>query len=275
MADCAPNLTFLEVDGTEFVVGTTLMDISMTGDSSELPEEPLEVAVEARRERWVEARFAERLRGFGPLGIVAMLLILVSGNTPVGDVVVPFGAVLVLLWARWSRTPWAEIGYVRPRSWIGGLAVGVAFGIAFKILLKAVVMPLLGADPINQAYHYLAGNRTMLPAAIWAMLVAGFAEETVFRGYMFERLGKLFGQGIGAKVAIVLLTSAWFGVSHYAVQGLAGAEQATIFGLVFGAIFAVTGRLWMLMCAHAAFDLTALAIIYWDIENDVARLLFS
>ena len=275
MAAYDPNLAFLKVGGTEFVIGATLMDISMTGGSSELPEEPLEVPVEARGERLLGDRFAERLRGFGLLGIVAMLLIFVFGNTPVGNVVVPFGAVLVLLWARWSRTPWAEIGYVRPSSWIGGLAVGAAFGIAFKILLKAVVMPLLGADPINQAYHYLAGNRAMLPAAIWAMLVAGFAEETVFRGYMFERLGKLFGHGVGAKVAMVLLTSAWFGVSHYAVQGLAGAEQATIVGLVFGTIFAITGRLWMLMCAHAAFDLTALAIIYWDIENDVARLVFG
>ena len=52
-------------------------------------------------------------------------------------------------------------------------------------------------------------------------------------------------------------------------------QQATIVGLVFGAIFAITGRIWMLMLAHAAFDLTALAIIYWDLETDVARLLFK
>lgn len=56
---------------------------------------------------------------------------------------------------------------------------------------------------------------------------------------------------------------------------LAGVQQATIFGLVFGTIFAITGRIWTLMCAHAAFDLTALAIIYWDLETDVARLIFK
>jgi len=214
--------------------------------------------------------FAARLRGFGRLGLVAILVIL-AGNL----IVVPLSAVLVLLWARWSRTPWREIGYVRPRSWIATVAAGVAFGIAFKFLMKAVVMPLLGADPINQAYHYLAGNRAMLPAAVWAMFVAGFGEETVFRGYLFERFGKLFGTGLTAKASMVLITSAWFGISHYAVQGLAGTEQATIFGLVFGTIFAVTGRVWMLMCAHAAFDLTALAIIYWNLETDVAHLVFK
>jgi uncharacterized protein len=220
-------------------------------------------------------RFAADLRGFGPLGILAMLVIVLSGNVTAGNVVVPLGAVLVLVWARWSRTPWREIGYVRPKSWIGGLAVGLAFGCAFKFLTKAIVMPLLGADPINQAYHYLAGNRAMLPAAMFAMVVAGFGEETVFRGYLFERLGRLFGSGFGARASIVLLTAALFGLAHYPDQGLAGVEQATITGLVFGTIFAFTGRMWMLMCAHAAFDLTALAMIYWNLESDVAHLVFK
>ncbi len=215
-------------------------------------------------------RSADRLRGFGPLGILAALVIL-AGNL----VVIPLSAVLVLVWAHWSRTPWHELGFVRPRSWIGGLAAGIVFGSVFKLLMKMLVMPLLGADPINQAYHYLAGNTAALPGMLFAVIVgAGFGEETVFRGYLFERLGKLFGSGVGAKALIVLLAAGWFGLAHYPEQGLAGMEQATIVGLVFGAIFARTGRLWMLMCAHAAFDLTALALIYWELEADVAHLIF-
>jgi membrane protease YdiL (CAAX protease family) len=183
-------------------------------------------------------------------------------------------AVLVLVWVRWSRTPWREIGYVRPKSWIGSLAVGIAFGIAFKVLMKMIVMPLLGAPPINPTYHYLAGNRAMLPAAVWAMFAAGFGEETVFRGYLFERFGKLLGSGAGAKMAIVLMTAAWFGLGHYSDQGLAGSEQAAIVGLVLGSIYAVTRRLFLPMVAHTAFDLTALAMIYWNLESDVAHLVF-
>lgn len=38
--------------------------------------------------------------------------------------------------------------------------------------------------------------------------------------------------------------------------------------------FAVTGRIWMLMVAHAAFDLTALAVIYWNLESKVAHFRF-
>ncbi len=217
-----------------------------------------------------EGRFAARLRGFGPVGIVAILAILL-GNS----LFIPFSAILILLWVWLSRTPWREIGYVRPASWLLTIAIGVPFGIAFKFLMKAVVMPLLGAPPVNQAYHYLAGNRALIPFAIYAMTIgAGFGEETVFRGYLFERFGKLFGPGSGARLAIILITSTWFGLDHYSVQGLAGAEQAAIVGLVYGSLMNREGRIWMLMIAHAAFDLTAYAMIYWDFESTVAHLIF-
>jgi len=221
-------------------------------------------------------RFAEELRGFGPLGIFAILAILLTGNVFVGKMIVlPVGTVLVLLWVWRSHTPWREVGYVRPKNWIVSLTFGVVFGVAFKFLMKAFVMPLLGADPINQAYHFLAGNRALLPQGIWAMLVAGFGEETVFRGYAFERLGKLLGSSAPAKVLIVVFTSALFGLGHYSSQGVPGTEQATIVGLVFGTIFSLTGRIFLLMAAHAAFDLTALALIYWNLETKVAHLLFQ
>jgi CAAX amino terminal protease family. len=214
---------------------------------------------------------AASLRGFGPLGIVAIVVVL-AGNF----LIPPLSAILVLLWVRWSRTPWRTIGFVRPGSWPGTVAIGIVFGIAFKLLMKMIVMPLLGADPINHAYHYLAGNRAALPGAVFAMIViAGFGEETVFRGYLFERFGKLFGTSAWAKAITVIVTSSWFAAAHYAVQGLAGVEQAAITGLVFGTIFAMTGRIWMVMVAHAAFDLTALAIIYSDLESSVAHLVFK
>ena len=213
---------------------------------------------------------AAKLRGFGPVGILAMMVIIA-----LGPIIEPLGAVLALAWARLSRTPWRNIGFVRPRSWPGTLALGVVLGCIFKFLMKAIVMPMLGAPPINPAFHYLAGNQAALPGMFFDVIVgAGFGEETVFRGFLFERLGKLWGHGAPAKLAIVLLSSAWFGLIHYPVQGLAGAEQAMVVGLVFGTIFATTGRIWMLIFAHAAFDVTAVLIIYCDLEPWVAHIVF-
>jgi membrane protease YdiL (CAAX protease family) len=215
-------------------------------------------------------RIAAKLRGFGPLGILAILVILAGAFAP------PLGAILVLVWVWLSRTPWREIGYVRPQSWTRTLLVGIVFGVAFKFLMKAVVMPLLGAPPINQAYHFLAGNTAAIPGMLFILIInAGVGEETFFRGWMFERLGKLFGSSVWGKIFIVLITSALFSAAHYPSQGLPGVEQAIVTGLVFGTIFAITGRIFMLMIAHAAFDLTALAMIYWNLETNVAHFIFK
>ena len=131
---------------------------------------------------------AARLRGFGPAGILALLLI-AAGTL----LFLPLSALFVLLWARESHTPWRAIGLQRPRNWGRSVGVGLLFGPALKLLLKAVVMPLLGADAINHAFHYLA----------------------------------------------------------------------------------VTGELWMLMIAHAAFDLTAVVLIYNNLETSVAHWVFK
>ena len=214
-------------------------------------------------------RTAAALRGFGPLGILAILVILAGALIP------PLGAILALVWVWLSRTPWGKIGYVRPQTWTRTLIVGIIFGVAFKFLMKAVVMPLIGAPPINQAYQFLVGNTAALPGMIFILIVnGGFSEETFFRGWMFERLGKLLGSAVWAKTFIVLITSALFALAHYTVQGLPGVEQAVVTGLVFGTIFAMTGRIFLLMFAHAAFDLTALAMIYWNLESNVAHLIF-
>jgi len=210
------------------------------------------------------------LRGFGPLGLAAIALIL-AGNL----LFLPLSALLVLAWAQASGTPWPEIGFVRPRSWTRSILIGIAFGALFKLAMKAIVMPLLGAPPVNARYHYLAGNAAALPGMLYAVIIgAGFGEETVFRGYMFERLGKLLGQTTREKVATVLITATVFAAAHYPDQRIPGVEQAAFTGLAFGGIYAVTGELFMLMVAHATFDLVALALIYWNLEAKVAHLFF-
>jgi membrane protease YdiL (CAAX protease family) len=148
-------------------------------------------------------------------------------------------------------------------------------GCGLKFFLKAFVMPLLGADPINHTYHYLAGNSAAVAVMALYILVVSFNEETVFRGFVFERLGKLLGPNLPATIATVLVSSAWFAAVHYVEQGVEGVEQAVITGLTFGTIFAVTRQLWIPMVAHAAYDFTAIAIIYWNIESSIAHLVFS
>jgi membrane protease YdiL (CAAX protease family) len=217
-----------------------------------------------------EEALARKLRGFGPLGVLAFVII-----AALGPVLEPLGTVLVLAWVSASQTPWREIGFVRPKSWVRTSILGTVFGCVLKFVLKAIVMPLLGADPINRTYHYLAANSAAAVVMAFYVLVASFNEETVFRGFVFERLGKLLGPNLPAKIATVLVSAAWFAAVHYVEQGVAGVEQAAITGLVFGTIFSVRRQIWMPMVAHAAYDLTAIAIIYWNIESTIAHVVFK
>lgn len=216
-------------------------------------------------------QFAASLRGFGPVGLLAILLIL-SGNL----LFAPLSALLVLAWAHRSRTPWREIGYVQPGHWWRDALLGIAGGLALRLLMQVIVMPLLGRHAISQQFHFLVGNSAALPGVAMLLLInSGFGEETLFRGYLFERLGKLFGHTRGAMVAIVLLTSAFFGLAHYTEQGWMGVAQSTITGMVFGTSFAITARIWPVMWAHAAFNLMAIAIIYLNLESEIGHLVFE
>ena len=83
------------------------------------------------------------------------------------------------------------------------------------------------------------------------------------------------GADAATKPKFVLTSTALFALGHYSLQGISGVEQAMITGLLFGTIVAVTGRIWIPMVAHAAFDLTALAMIYWSLESAVAHAIFE
>src|SRR5438128_9269701 len=136
------------------------------------------------------------LRGFGPLGLAALALIL-AGNF----LFAPLSALLVLAWAYASETPWPELGFVRPRSWTKSLVIGIAFGALFKLAMKAIVMPLLGAPPLNTHYHFLAGNTAALPGMLYAVIIGPRSGvEMLYRGHMFDRLRKLLDRTIATQI---------------------------------------------------------------------------
>src|SRR5436309_6632984 len=101
-------------------------------------------ARDANTSHTASSNLAEQLRGFGPVGLLALLIIL-AGNL----LVVPLSAVLVLLWAHLSQTPWQTLGFAAPRSSTRTLAIGIPLGVALKLVMKAIVMPLFGAPAIN------------------------------------------------------------------------------------------------------------------------------
>ena len=213
---------------------------------------------------------SSELRGFGPPGLLAFAVIL--AGLAIGPAV---AAILVLIWARLSGTPARALGFTRPRNRAATLLGGALLGFGAKLALKAIVMPLLGAPAINARYHYLAGNTAALPGFIVLVLVsAAFGEEVFFRGYLFERIGHAMGGRPVAIAVAVTVSTVLFAAAHYPDQGLPGAQQATVTGILFGGLYAWRRNLWFVITAHAVFDLVAIALIYWSLEERVAHAVF-
>ena len=220
---------------------------------------------------FVNESLRKQLRGFGPVGLAAFAIIMLVSLS-----LAPIGGILVLLWARLSRTPLKDLGLVRPKSWLVDIVSGVALGVGLKFAMKAVVLPLLGGPAVNSSYHYLATDRqAAMVAAAYAIFGAGFGEEMVFRGFLFERSAKLFGRGTAQNLFTLIFVTALFAVLHFR-QGPGGIVNAALTGLAIGAVYLANGRrLFPLMVAHATFDLVSLAIILLNLELPVSRLIFG
>jgi membrane protease YdiL (CAAX protease family) len=201
------------------------------------------------------------------LGIVAVIVIVLAGNE--------LGAILVVVWALVTHTPWSRLGLKWPaNSALTGI-LGVTIGIALKLIMKALVMPLLGFPPVNAAYHFLAGNPAALPGMILtAVFAAGVGEELIWRGFLFERLRMWLPRVPAQSLVVLTISSVLFGLAHLADQGLPGVAQSTITGLAFGGLFLAAGDLWLPSVAHAAFDVTAVLMIYWNLEEPIAHAIF-
>lgn len=216
-------------------------------------------------------RFAEALRGRGPLAILFVLFVL--GVTYLTGPYV--GGPIVLLWAWWTGVKWGDLGFRRPKSWALLIGGGIVAGALEKLFSKTIMMPLLGAPDINAHYQYVVHNKHAMWGLIFTSLTfAGFFEEVLARGFLFERMGKFIGTSRAALIATILFTSALFGAAHYSEQSWMGVEQAAIFSIIDGIIFVATKQIWFLVVMHAAFDIVATLIIYNGIEVRLAHVFF-
>lgn len=217
-------------------------------------------------------RVKHALRPDGPAGILITAAVIVAAGFLYGTRV---AAPLVVLWAWWTRASWRDLGFRRPKSWVLAIAGGILAGIACKLFMKAIVMPLLGAPDVNPNYRDLVGNTAALPGLILYMIfVAGLGEELLFRGFLFERLGRLLGTSRNARIAMVLITATIFGLGHYPEQGSTGATQAFIVSLMVGAYFAISRNIWPVIIMHATFDIVMVLIVFFDLEATIANAVF-
>lgn len=196
----------------------------------------------------------------------AVLVADAFGLVPVTLTVGLLPAVWILV--RLARERWADLGFALPPRPARAILLGVVLGLALELLAVHVTSPALGrrlgAEPEHSELDAIVrgdlGGLLVMLVLSWTL--AAFGEELCFRGFLMDRLARALGASRAAWAVALLASSALFGWLH-AEQGLAGAVQEALSGLLLGALFLATGRnLTVPIVAHGVSNSLAFVLIY-------------
>lgn len=162
-----------------------------------------------------------------------------------------WGALGVYLLWRSGFSP-ARIGLGRPQ-WKGDAlgGVGLAALIGIPGLGLYVVARLTGLSAAVEP-SALGDTWWRVPVLVAAAFANGWAEEVIVVAYLMTRLRQL---GLSARSAVIW--SSLLRGAYHLYQGFGAGVGNLVMGLVFGAVWLRTGRLWPLVIAHALIDTIA------------------
>lgn len=175
----------------------------------------------------------------------------------IGFGIVPVLLVCFLLW-RSSRPHLGMLGLdatrpARDVGWGAGLVAAIGIpGVALYLVGRSAGW-FVAVDPAGIDAHWWTVPILLLSAAR-----ASVQEEFVVLGYLFARLRQL-GWGVWP---IIIATSA-LRASYHLYQGPGAFVGNFAMGLLFGCLFARTGRLLPFLVAHFAIDATAFVGYPW------------
>lgn len=170
---------------------------------------------------------------------------------------------------------WRVLGLGRPRPlWHAPL-----WALLVMVLLVAVqntVVPLLarrlgtGGMDLTR-YDVLYGNlplALMSLASVW--ITAALFEEMIYRGFVVDRLHRLFGGGRRALLWAAALSGVPFGLIHFQ-WGLAGMIFTSLMGALLGGVYLLARRnLWPLILAHGILNSASVVQFYFVRASEVA-----
>lgn len=193
--------------------------------------------------------------------ILSTILVMGTGVT-----VAILGAGLVLLWRKLTKATFKSLGLFKPSNLTKTILIGIVTGIIIKFIFISLVMPSIGyVSGSTNTFDFLKGNLTnALLFSIYVIVVGGFSEEIIFRGFYFSQFERWFGTGLILKIVMILTGSLIFGIPHI-YQGGFGVLQSMMVGSIYGAMYLLNNKnIWMVMISHAVFDLFSIYIVYSD-----------
>jgi uncharacterized protein len=202
-----------------------------------------------------EAKHALKQFGLGflnfTIAIALMIAVRVLAHGHLSDRILNTLAVVIMAAAYLGGTRLIERVHLTEFDGTGGFRE-FAGGLALGFCLFSATMLLLWA--LSVYYPTGWGSASGLAKGIIAALSAAIIEEIMFRGFLFRLIAGLAGTWWA-----LLVTSALFGAAHTfnpgatLVSSIAIAVEA---GVLLGAAYALTRRLWFPIGLHAAWNFT-------------------
>src|SRR6266404_1734162 len=171
---------------------------------------------------------------------------------------------------------WRNVGLNGDQPFAKVLLIGAALGVGMEALELFATQPLLtkllNKGPDLDEFRRLIGNTQLLViGVVLAWILAGFGEETVWRGYLTNRVADFFGRSTTGWSAAAILASLLFGLAHFP-QGPTGVIENIIDGAILAAIYFATGRnLWAPIIAHGIQDTVDIILIYLGVYPGLSQ----
>ena len=175
-----------------------------------------------------------------------------------------------LIWIalKFQKEKFKSIGFEKGRlSLWKSIVFGSILGIMLEVFATYLTTPLLsqlfGHEPILTNFNGIEGNLKLLIFYILlSWIIAAFGEEICFRGFLMNRIAKLFGNSRTAWIISLFLSSVLFGWGH-TEQGITGWIQEGLSGLFLGIMFLASGKnLVIPIVSHGVSNTLAFILIY-------------
>lgn len=207
-----------------------------------------------------------------PLALTIVSLLIVAAAAQFlrfYPLVISAALAIAFSWAA-TRAPLADLGLRWPERPLRLLLVALLLAIGMNAIGRTFLWPTLYRTFGERDLRYLGpieGNLDVvlqLMSLIW--LSAAICEEIVYRGFLQQRLERLFRRSAIGDVAAIGLTSAVFAANH-AVQGTSGMIQTFIVSCVLGAIFIRSHHnLLLTILIHGVWDTFSVAVMYFGLR---------
>ena len=169
--------------------------------------------------------------------------------------------VLVVTWILLER-PFSALGFRADFDAGFLMAAAILLAVCVYLLIAIRSVRRLSNEERDAQIEALGDLRHFVPQTqadyrhfVGISVTAGIVEETLYRGFLFWYLLQFVPLW-----AAIVVSSVIFALGH-SYQGVGGMLRVFVVGVVAGVLYALSGSVWLVMIAHALFDILQGAVL--------------